>query len=101
MTSFSDNLASIAAISDTEFSVVIGEDWLQGRTAFGGLSSAVIIEAMNRVVPQDRPLRTMAVSFIGPAPAGEHRIRLRPLREGGLLPICKANLFATGRSLRR
>ncbi|MBD2859608.1 thioesterase family protein [Spongiibacter sp. KMU-158] len=96
MSSFNDNLASVQKNSDTDFSVTIPEDWLQGRTAFGGLSSAVIVEAMQKVVSADRQLRSMAVSFVGPATPGEQKIALRLLRDGGSVTHIQGELVCDG-----
>lgn len=77
---------------DCEF----GEDWLQGRTAFGGLSAGLIAHAMSMTVETDRRLRSIAVSFVGPAPAGQHKIRLRTLREGGSVTHLAGELVCNG-----
>ncbi|HEX4872575.1 MAG TPA: thioesterase family protein [Nevskiaceae bacterium] len=56
--------------------------WLQGRSLFGGLQAAFLLAAMRRQLPQPAPLRSLQVSFIGPVPAGEVRIRAQLLRAG-------------------
>lgn len=58
----------------------IGPDWMQGRTAFGGITSAISLDAALRAHPGDAPLRTAQVSFVGPA-GGEVAVRARSLRE--------------------
>ncbi|CAA0088836.1 Uncharacterised protein [Zhongshania aliphaticivorans] len=68
---------------DNEYTAQLDESWLQGRTAFGGLSAALIVKAMLFQVPADRRLRSLSVMFVGPVPAGEHRIVIRELRVGG------------------
>jgi acyl-CoA thioesterase len=40
--------------------------WGQGRAGFGGLAVALVFEAMRAKVPQDRPVRSLAVTFVGP-----------------------------------
>jgi acyl-CoA thioesterase len=62
--------------------VTVGEDWMQGRATFGGLVAAVGNEAMRQLVPRDRPLRSLQTTFVGPAPAGEWRLKARVLRVG-------------------
>lgn len=96
MTPFADIIQTVQPLEDSTFRVNLPEDWLQGRTAFGGLSSAVIVEAMSRLVPADRPLRTMAVSFVGPALAGEQCIHLRMLRQGGSVSHIQGELLCDG-----
>lgn len=41
--------------------------WLQGRTAYGGLSSALALHVLKKSIAQiDAPLKTAQISFIGP-----------------------------------
>jgi len=61
--------------------VDVPEDWLQGRTLFGGLQAAIGLAAMRTVVP-DSPLRSLQVTFIGPVPGGPVEARARVLRSG-------------------
>jgi len=55
--------------------------WQQGRTAYGGLSSALALHAAMRVEPELPPLRSAQVSFVGPL-SGEITIRATKLRRG-------------------
>lgn len=52
------------------FTVVLPEDWLQGRTAYGGLTAALCFEAAQRRLPGLPPLRSAQFAFIGPASGG-------------------------------
>lgn len=45
-------------------------DWSQGRAVYGGLMAALLYESMGGDVPEDAPLRSLAVSFVGPAAVG-------------------------------
>lgn len=97
MNAFQQLLDSVRPIhGETSFSAEIGESWLQGRTAFGGLTSALVVQAMQQVVPGDRRLRSLYVSFVGPAPVGRHRIQLRPLREGGSVTHIQGDMICDG-----
>ncbi len=40
------------------FTAAVTDDWLQGRSAFGGLQGAFMVSAMRTLVPADMPLRT-------------------------------------------
>lgn len=51
----------------SDFPLVLPEDWLQGRTAYGGLSAALCVAAALRAVPDLPPLRSAQFTFIGPA----------------------------------
>lgn len=73
-------LGSIEA-RDGEASVEIPEDWLQGRTAFGGLQAALALRAMRTRVP-DAPLRTLQGTFLAPVPAGRAVAKAQLLRAG-------------------
>ncbi|MBV9993258.1 MAG: thioesterase family protein [Alphaproteobacteria bacterium] len=77
MTPFS---ALISTLTD-EFRIALSDDWLQGRTAYGGLSAALCVEAALRAIPELPPLRAAQFAFIGPA-AGELSLRTSILRRG-------------------
>ncbi|RIA36091.1 acyl-CoA thioesterase II [Ectopseudomonas oleovorans] len=49
--------------------VVIPAEWGQGRASFGGLVAALAFEAMRAKVPQGRPVRSLAITFVGPVAA--------------------------------
>jgi acyl-CoA thioesterase len=40
--------------------------WGQGRASFGGLVAALQYEVMRANVPADRPVRSLAITFVGP-----------------------------------
>ena len=83
MSAFSALMQTVTAEGEGQFKASITDSWLQGRTAFGGLSTALVTAAMRQQVASERRLRALSVSFVGPAPAGDHQVLLRPLREGG------------------
>jgi acyl-CoA thioesterase len=70
----------MSAMTD-DFRITLSEDWLQGRTAYGGLSAALCVEAAQRAVPELPPLRSAQFAFIGPA-AGELTMAPSVLRRG-------------------
>ncbi len=49
--------------------VVIPPTWGQGRASFGGLVAALAFEAMRAKVPKGRPVRSLAITFVGPVAA--------------------------------
>lgn len=79
-----------------EYNVAIDESWLQGRTTFGGLSTSLVFNAMQQQVDPERHLRTLSVSFVGPAPAGQHQVVTRILREGGSVTHMQGELLCNG-----
>jgi acyl-coenzyme A thioesterase PaaI-like protein len=86
---------SAAAHSTTPFSVLLSrieaaegastlevpDDWLQGRTLFGGMQAVVGLAAMRSLAPE-APLRSLQVTFLGPVPGGIVQGRARILRSG-------------------
>ncbi|MBM0104014.1 thioesterase family protein [Steroidobacter sp. S1-65] len=89
---FSEILSSIGATGD-ECHVTVSDDWLQGRATFGGLVAAVGNEAMRRLVPRDRVLRSLQTTFVGPAGAGTWRIRARVLRVGRAVTLAQCEVL--------
>lgn len=63
--------------------VTIPAEWAQGRATFGGLVAALQYEALRAQVPADRPLRSLAITFVGPvAPDVCASYQVEVLREG-------------------
>ncbi len=81
-----DDLATfgelIASLTRTVDGVVahIDDDWMQGRTAYGGLTAALCFEAAS-VVVDDLPVRAAQISFIGPV-AADTTFRAELIRRG-------------------
>ncbi|MDR2857385.1 MAG: thioesterase family protein [Novosphingobium sp.] len=67
------------------FAIAIPEDWHQGRTAYGGFSSALALSAaqsvLGRAGDMPPPLRSAQVSMIAPL-YGKVEVRARLLRRG-------------------
>jgi len=59
----------------------VPDDWLQGRTLFGGLQAVVGLAAMRSLAPA-APLRSLQVTFLAPVPGGPVHARARILRSG-------------------
>ncbi|WP_116807893.1 acyl-CoA thioesterase [Steroidobacter cummioxidans] len=89
---FSEILDSISATGE-ECQVTVSDDWLQGRATFGGLVAAVGNEAMRKLVPRDRPLRSLQTTFVGPASAGTWRMRARVLRVGRAVTLAQCEVL--------
>lgn len=79
-TPFSSLMSAITARSDG-FEIDLPDDWLQGRTAYGGLSAALAHEATLHGVADLPPLRSAQFAFVGPA-TGRLRIVPQILRRG-------------------
>lgn len=63
------------------FTATIPKDWMQGRTAYGGISSAIALHAAQQCDAELPPLRSAQVSFIGPL-AGDVTVTATKLRRG-------------------
>lgn len=75
----------------------VPEDWLQGRTSFGGLVSVFGVQAMRDVAsggwPGDVSLRAMQTNFIAPVQAGHLKLSVAVLREGRNVRQVQATLL--------
>jgi len=80
LTPFSQLLAAIQAEGDG-FGVDLPGDWLQGRTAYGGLTAALCVAAGQRRLEAPAPLRSAQFAFIGPS-SGRLAITPTVLRQG-------------------
>lgn len=63
--------------------VVIPASWAQGRASFGGLMAALLYETMLTKTSPGRPVRSLAITFVGPAePEVPISFEVELLREG-------------------
>lgn len=73
----------LQAVRTAPLSVVIPTIWAQGRASFGGLVAAAAYEAMRAVTQEGRPLRSLAITFVGPVEVeAAVRFEAEALREG-------------------
>jgi len=79
-TSFAKLIQSVTR-TPGEATLDVPEDWMQGRSAFGGLQAALLLAAMRTRVPEV-PLRTMQATFLAPVAAGRVTARAQVLRSG-------------------
>lgn len=75
------------------YRVTVGDDWTQGRAKYGGLVAAVGNEVMRKLVPQDRLLRSLQTTFVGPASASTWRISARVLRVGKAVTLVHCEIL--------
>lgn len=80
MKSLSDILAALIP-SDGGWRTAVPDNWLQGRTAYGGFSAALALHAAKATVTDLPPLRSALVAFVGPL-SGEVTVTARLLRRG-------------------
>jgi acyl-CoA thioesterase len=91
LTPFS-NLTSAMQTDGDHQSIHLPPDWLQGRTAYGGLSAALCLEATLRVAPELPALRSAQFCFIGPA-TGQLTICPSILRKGKSTVVMAVDLL--------
>lgn len=77
---FTELLASVSPAEAGARAAVIPETWMQGRTAYGGLTAALCLEA---ALPFSGglPVRTVQVAFVGPV-SGSVVCKAEVLRQG-------------------
>lgn len=80
MTAIADILAARTPLAEG-FACTVPSDWLQGRTAYGGLSAALALQAALELETDLPPLRSAQVAFIGPL-SGEVTVTATKLRRG-------------------
>lgn len=66
---------------DGAVTIDVPDDWLQGRTLFGGMQAVVGLAAMRSLAPE-APLRSLQVTFLAPVPGGPVTARAVILRSG-------------------
>ncbi|HGQ7767838.1 TPA: thioesterase family protein [Pseudomonas aeruginosa] len=88
LTSFSSLVGNLTK-QDDKHAIDLPLDWLQGRTAYGGLSAALCLEATIRSHPTLPPLRSAHFSFLGPA-VGRLIVSAEVSREGKSTVFTKA-----------
>ena len=86
MTDFSQMIRELR-VDGGDYTITLPDDWLQGRTAYGGLSAALCLAAAQLTLPDAPALRSAQFAFVGPA-TGALRIAPRVLRRG------KSTVFA-------
>ncbi|HGM5581269.1 TPA: acyl-CoA thioesterase [Pseudomonas putida] len=73
----------LEAVRSNPAAVCIPPGWAQGRASFGGLMAALVYETMRQKISDGRPVRSLAISFVGPAaPDVPIRFEVEVLREG-------------------
>ena len=91
-TSFTDLISMMSQEEDETYKASITEDWMQGRTTYGGLSAALCLEAAQRTHEGLPPLRSAQISFVGPS-GGEVSLTSSILRQGRSVTFVNADLI--------
>lgn len=89
---FTELLANLKQGDDQSLNVTITEDWMQGRTTYGGLSAALAYHAVTKAYESLPPLRSAQIAFIGPA-GGDVTITPSLLRQGKSMSFIGADIL--------
>ncbi|HEX8302242.1 thioesterase family protein [Sphingomonas sp.] len=92
MTPIADILAARMPMRDG-FACDIPPDWMQGRTAYGGLSAALALQAALDLEADLPPLRSAQIAFIGPL-AGQVTVKATKLRRGRNAAFLQADVVS-------
>jgi acyl-CoA thioesterase len=85
------------AVREGAWKVAVPADWMQGRSVFGGLQSALALHAMRGLVPAELPLRVLQTTFVAPV-EGAVEINAQVLRAGKGTTHAEARLVAGGQT---
>ncbi len=77
------------------WTAAVPEDWMQGRSIFGGLQAALALRAMRGLVSPELPLRVLQTTFIAPV-AGSVDLEARVLRVGKGTTHAEARIVENG-----
>lgn len=89
---YSELIAGLQRGQAGRIEATIPEDWMQGRTTYGGLTAALCLEAALELVP-DMPVRSAQVAFVGPV-GGKVVISPTILRRGKSSAFVNADLVS-------
>jgi acyl-CoA thioesterase len=79
----------------TGLSLNTPEQWMQGRTVYGGLSGGLALEAARTVRTNLPPLRSAQISFVGPL-AGDVDVTAEMVRQGRTTTFVGADVRSEG-----
>jgi len=88
---FTELLSSLVLDEYGTGSINIPENWMQGRTTYGGLSTAICLDAIVKNHPDLPPLRSAQVNFTGPV-GGKVSIKTSILQQGRSVSYVLAEL---------
>ncbi|MCM5678100.1 thioesterase family protein [Schlegelella sp. S2-27] len=101
-TPFSELIARRTAPDQAVVRFDISDDWLQGRTTFGGLIAACAVQAMRDVAGSawdgHVALLALQTSFVGPVGLGTMDVSVQVLREGRNLRQLQATATQQGQT---
>ena len=79
---------------DGAFQFALAPNWMQGRSCYGGMSTAFGLAAIKMNAEVARPLRTVQVAFAGPLREGPASVQIETLRSGTSVEVFCARVMA-------
>ncbi|MGY4493298.1 acyl-CoA thioesterase [Pseudomonas sp. TE3610] len=104
----------LSAVREHPQAVTLPAEWAQGRAGYGGLMAALLFEALQAKVGKGQPVRSLAITFVAPAPLlapisfqvevlreGKSVVTLlgRAVAEGGTVTLMQASFGAPRESM--
>jgi acyl-CoA thioesterase len=89
---FSELLNSLEQTAEQQSSVTVTENWMQGRTTYGGMSAALCYQAVINDFPDLPPLRSAQINFVGPA-GGDVSVTTNVMRQGRSVAYISAEMI--------
>lgn len=77
----------------------IHDDWMQGRTVFGGLQVALAVRAMRGMLDPGPPLRSLQATFVAPIAGGRVELQVDVLRRGKSVTHMQGSLLLSDGSV--
>ncbi len=90
--SFTELLGSLEQDADGNHHLTISDNWLQGRTTYGGLSAAICLQAVTVSHPDLPPLRSAQINFVGPV-VDDISVTVKVMRQGRSVSYISAEMF--------
>ena len=91
---FDEDIA-VEPLGENRFGAIIRENWWVGRGPNGGYVAAIVINALQAVLP-DRPLRSLSLHYLRPPAAGPAEIAVAVERQGKAASFLSARLEQQG-----
>ena len=89
---------AVSAAGDGAFDCQIHPEWWVVAGPNGGYLAAIVVRALEAVVPQARALRSLTMHYMRAPEAGEAVVRVETVREGRSVSFLRAELEQGGRA---
>jgi acyl-CoA thioesterase len=96
---YSELIGGLTPSGPGRIETTIPEDWMQGRTTYGGLTAALCLEAAKQLV-DDMPVRAAQVAFVGPV-GGDVAVTASTLRRGKSSAFVSCDMVSEGAVMAR